>query len=86
MRTTLDVDADVLVAIKELARREGCSAGEVLSRLVRSALMGSAASRERSVAGVSPISEQHESARRLAGLGGTEAQLLPISRRTEPEA
>ena len=40
MRTTLDVDDDVLQAVKERARREKRSAGEVLSELARDALTG----------------------------------------------
>jgi len=39
MRTTLDVDEDVLLAVKERARREGRSAGAVLSELARQALV-----------------------------------------------
>ena len=38
MRTTLDIDADVLEAAKELARRERSTAGAIISRLARSAL------------------------------------------------
>ena len=38
MRTTLDISEDVLLAIKERARRERRSAGEVLSELAREAL------------------------------------------------
>ena len=37
MRTTLDIEDDVLLAAKELARRSGSSAGQVLSRLARQA-------------------------------------------------
>ncbi|MEO8196017.1 MAG: antitoxin [Thermoanaerobaculia bacterium] len=40
MRTTLDVDNDVLLAVKERARRENRSAGAVLSGLAREALTG----------------------------------------------
>ncbi len=40
MRTTLDIDDDVLHAAKELARRERSTAGVVLSRLARRALTG----------------------------------------------
>lgn len=40
MRTTLDIDEDVLVAAKELARRENLSAGQVVSRLLRRTLTG----------------------------------------------
>lgn len=39
MRTTLDIDEPVLAAVKELAQREGKSAGAVLSALARQALM-----------------------------------------------
>ena len=38
MRTTLNLADDVLLAVKERARREGRSAGEVLSELAREAL------------------------------------------------
>jgi predicted transcriptional regulator len=38
MRTTLDLDQEVLDAIKEIARRTGESAGSVLSELARRAL------------------------------------------------
>lgn len=40
MRTTLDIDDDILAAAKELARRERSSAGSVLSALARQALLG----------------------------------------------
>jgi hypothetical protein len=40
MRTTLDIEDDVLAAAKELARRQGVSAGQVVSRLLRYALTG----------------------------------------------
>jgi len=38
MRTTLDIDDDLLAASKELARHEGTTAGAVISRLLRQAL------------------------------------------------
>jgi hypothetical protein len=38
MRTTLDIDDDVLVAAKELAAAEKASIGKVISELARSAL------------------------------------------------
>ena len=41
MRTTLDIDDDVLAAAKEIARRDRESAGQVVSRLLRAALVGS---------------------------------------------
>ena len=38
MRTTLDIDDDVLLAAKEIARRDRASAGSVISRLARLSL------------------------------------------------
>ena len=38
MRTTLDIDEDVLAAAKELAQQEGTTAGAKLSELARQAL------------------------------------------------
>lgn len=38
MRTTLDIEDDVLAAAHEIARRERRSAGQVVSRLLRQAL------------------------------------------------
>ncbi len=61
MRTTLDIEDDVLAAAKELARRQGTSAGEMVSRLLRAALTGSGptdvtqASPSRGVAGFRPF-------------------------------
>ena len=61
MRTTLDIDDDLLVAAKELARRERSSAGKVVSRLLRQSLTsaGPAAPKARrraaSVAGFEPF-------------------------------
>ena len=40
MRITLDIEGDVLTAAKELARRQGVAAGQVVSKLLRSALTG----------------------------------------------
>ena len=40
MRTTLDIDDDLLAAAKELARRDGGSTGAVVSRLLRRSLTG----------------------------------------------
>ncbi len=40
MRTTLNIEDDVLFAVKERARREKRTAGEVLSELAREALTG----------------------------------------------
>jgi hypothetical protein len=44
VRTTLDLDEDVLAAVQERARREKRSAGAVLSDLARQALAGAASS------------------------------------------
>jgi len=38
MRTTLDIEEDVLQAAKELAQREGSTAGRVISNLARRGL------------------------------------------------
>lgn len=40
MRTTVTLDDDVFLAVKERARRENRTAGEVLSDLARQALAG----------------------------------------------
>ena len=40
MRTTLDIDDDVLAAAKELSRLQSLSAGKVLSQLARQSLAG----------------------------------------------
>lgn len=40
MRTTLDLDEDILLAAKELARQQRVAAGTVISGLVRQALTG----------------------------------------------
>ncbi|MFO1266369.1 MAG: CopG family transcriptional regulator [Rubrivivax sp.] len=42
MRTTLDLDDDVLRAARELARRQNLPAGRVVSSLLRKALTGDA--------------------------------------------
>ena len=38
MRTTLNIDDDVFIAVKELARRESRSLGDVMSSLLRQSL------------------------------------------------
>ncbi|HEY5130399.1 MAG TPA: CopG family transcriptional regulator [Bradyrhizobium sp.] len=66
MRTTLDIDEDVLLAAKELAKRQNTSAGRVVSQLLRRVLTGQAghakASKDggpgsQSVAGFRPFPE-----------------------------
>lgn len=64
MRTTVDIEDDVLAAAKEIASRQRVSAGTVISRLLREALSGSrdiqlAAPRgRRTVAGFQPFPSQ----------------------------
>ena len=58
MRTTLSLDDDVLLAVKERAKRERRTAGDVLSDLARQALTGqhrSKASGEGSNHGFRPL-------------------------------
>lgn len=61
MRTTLDIDDDLMAAAKELARRERSSAGKVVSRLLRQSLTSASAPvpkaprRRRVVAGFDPF-------------------------------
>ena len=43
MRTTLDIEGDVLFAAKDLARREKKTVGQVISELARKGLTGAAA-------------------------------------------
>lgn len=40
MRTTIDIEDDVLAAAKELARLQNVSAGQIVSTLLRLALAG----------------------------------------------
>ena len=55
MRTTLDLDDDVLASAKEIARREGKTAGRVLSELARRALTQGEAPAPRSAAARAPL-------------------------------
>lgn len=61
MRTTLDIDDDLLQAAKELARRERSTAGRVVSRLLRRSMTGEEVApatrieRGKPVAGFSPF-------------------------------
>ncbi|MDO9319393.1 MAG: hypothetical protein Q7V56_14495 [Gammaproteobacteria bacterium] len=47
MRTTLDIEDSVLNAVKELAHRQGKTAGEVISTLARQALLQGAGASDR---------------------------------------
>lgn len=47
MRTTLDLDMDVLLAAKELAATRGTTAGKIVSDLVRKALTPTSSARVR---------------------------------------
>jgi Arc/MetJ family transcription regulator len=60
MRTTLDIDDDLLAAAKELARHQNLSAGQVVSSMLRLAMTGKAALksgkvRASGVAGFQPL-------------------------------
>jgi hypothetical protein len=67
MRTTLDIDEDVLVAVKELAKARKITAGEVISELARSALTRPA---EQAAAGARGL-ELHDGWYILPPRGGT---------------
>ena len=47
MRTTLDIDDDVMLAVKQLSRQRRETAGHLVSELVRKALMPKIRGRER---------------------------------------
>jgi Arc/MetJ family transcription regulator len=59
MRTTLDIDDDVLQAVKERARRANTTAGRVISDLARHALAAPAAAPQvrepRAIYGFNPL-------------------------------
>ena len=55
MRTTLDLDEDVLLAVKHRAREERRSAGQVLSQLAREALTARAPASDESFFGFRPL-------------------------------
>jgi hypothetical protein len=59
VRTTLDIDDDLLAAAKELARRDGGTTGQVVSRLLRRSLTG--------VDGSTPRAGSRKPPRRVAG-------------------
>ena len=41
MRTTLDIEDDILAAAKEMARLQHISTGQIISKLLRDAMIGS---------------------------------------------
>lgn len=55
MRTTLDLDYDILNAIKERAQFEGLSLGKVASRLIKQALQAKPVNNEM----VAPLKERN---------------------------
>lgn len=56
MRTTLDIDDDVLGAAKERARAEGRTAGAVISDLARQSLTGARREKaDESFLGITPL-------------------------------
>jgi hypothetical protein len=55
MRTTLDLDEDVLQAAKEIADRRGTTAGRVVSELVRTALRPTRSARVRNGVPLLPL-------------------------------
>jgi hypothetical protein len=62
LRTTLDIDDDLMATVKEVARCERISAGKLVSRLLRQSLtsgqepVAKEAGRKRAVAGFKPFS------------------------------
>ncbi|MFP5283849.1 MAG: antitoxin [Actinomycetes bacterium] len=79
MRTTVNLDDDILLAVQERARREKRSAGAVLSSLAREALTGER-SRE------PQATEEHHGFRPLPPRGGTVSNaLIDQLREDEPE-
>ena len=61
MRTTLDIEDDVLFAAKDLARREKKTAGQVISELARKGLAGApglAAGEPKAVYGFRPFPKE----------------------------
>ena len=55
MRTTLDIEDDVLQAAKELAQRQGGSAGQVISDLARRGLNATPTKRRPGLHGGVPV-------------------------------
>jgi hypothetical protein len=57
VRTTVDIDEDVLLATRELARQRGVSMGQVLSDLARQALSSSGGATTRNGLPLFPVSD-----------------------------
>jgi hypothetical protein len=57
VRTTVDLDEDVLLAARELARRRGVSMGQVLSDLARRSLAGGGVATTRNGLPLFPVSD-----------------------------
>jgi hypothetical protein len=55
MRTTLDIEEDVLLAVKQLAHQRHEPAGRVMSELVRKTLMPNVKGRERNGVPLFPV-------------------------------
>lgn len=55
MRTTLDLEEDVLLAAKEIARQRGVTVGKVMSELAREALLRKVAGATRHDLPIFPI-------------------------------
>ena len=60
MRTTLDIEEDVLLAAKELAKKEGSTAGQVLSALARKALASTSSQKSSIRSGVPVLPSRGE--------------------------
>ena len=60
MRTTLNIDEDVLLAAKEIAKQRGVTVGEVMSELVRQALTHEATTTTRNNLPIFPIQPDAE--------------------------
>ena len=63
MRTTLDIDDDILAVAKEVARNQCVSVGRVISRLLRDTLTGQSSIKptlqaQKAVAGFTPFPSQ----------------------------
>lgn len=58
MRTTLDIDEDVLLAAKELSQRQRISLGKAISELARRALMRQDTTQVRNGVPLFPVSPE----------------------------